>query len=325
MLATKTDEVRKVIASDPAERVRYKLQQDKNSYIEAATTTMQHFVERERKRYQKQVKRLSGKFSPPEVLAALQRNTRAHRFWTRSVRDSLEALVNCSRSRRAVLEKLQSVNESVRYDDPAQRLVRYTRAIWSIRLQFMREPWTGSLSFFQAVVPFLNDARALEIVQKVLPLLEKRWISTLAETRVESKQNVRPSPTRPSPSARRRRARESPARSSQKASTYAEPVDEKLPEPTFAKRTPAPSRAISLEGFLYSARGNRGGSQSPRGHSATSPSPSSSPRRSPATHRGLGTSRTTGRQYGGSNSPRSPIIPSRKTPPHPSNWKHYST
>ena len=128
VLRTKTDEMRRVVAADPAERVRYKLQQDKNEYLEAATSAMQHFIERERKRYQKQVRKLSTKFSPPEVLASLQKNTTAHRFWTRSVRDSLEAVAKSARHRRQVLQKLQAINASVRYDDPAQRLARYVCA-----------------------------------------------------------------------------------------------------------------------------------------------------------------------------------------------------
>jgi hypothetical protein len=39
-----------VVKSDAAERIRYKLQQDKNEYLQAATSAMQHFIERERKR-----------------------------------------------------------------------------------------------------------------------------------------------------------------------------------------------------------------------------------------------------------------------------------
>ena len=94
VLAAKADEVRRVVASDPAERLRYRLQQDKTEYLEAATSAMQHFIERERKKFQKKVKKLTTQFSPPEVMATLQKNTRPHRFWTRSARDSVEALVS---------------------------------------------------------------------------------------------------------------------------------------------------------------------------------------------------------------------------------------
>ena len=331
VLSTKTDEARRVVRSDPAERIRYRLEQDKSEYLEAATSAMQHFIERERKNYQRRVQKLTTKFSPPAVMASLQKNTRAHRFWTRSVRDSLEAETQSVKARRQVLNNLQSINASVRYDDPARRLVRYTQAVWMIRRQFMNEAWTGSLVFFQSIVPFLNDPRALEIVQKVLPLLEKRWINALANKQAEQKmksgdsgrRNLANSPHAATP----RRQHPSPGRrhSAGKASTYAASagldVDEKrspgVGEASMSALTPSPGRRVGFpfDSFLYSARGSRGGSESPSGHSPL--------------NRGLGTPRETGRRYtptgqaSGQKGP-SPGIPVRRSPPHPANWKHYS-
>lgn len=337
VLSTKTDEARRVVQSDPAERIRYRLEQDKSEYLEAATSAMQHFIERERKSYQRRVQKLTTKFSPPEVMASLQKNTRAHRFWTRSVRDSLEAEAQSARARRHVLNNLQSINASVRYDDPARRLTRYTQAVWMIRRQFMKEAWTGSLVFFQSIVPFLNDPRALEIVQNVLPLLEKRWINALASKQAEQKANSGNDGSRrrqqlansPHTAATPLRQHQSPGRqqSAGKASTYAASsadldVDEKrspgVGQASMSSLTPSPGRRVGFpfDSFLYSARGSRGGSASPSGHSPL--------------NRGLGTPRETGRRYtptgqsSGQKNASPGIIPVRRSPPHPANWKHYS-
>jgi hypothetical protein len=279
VLSTKTDELRTVVASDPAERVRFKLQQDKNEYLEAATSAMQHFIERERKRYVKQVQRLTKKFSPPSVLKSLQQNTQVHRFWTRSVKESMESMAQNSHRRRAIVQRLRALNESVRYDDAKQRLAQYVRAVWSIRRKFMAETWTKSLAFFQAVVPFLNDARALEIVKKVLPLLEKRWLTTLASSSRTDKRKHKAEKTlsvyAPSPpqlrfgKSRRKSGKHTSATTYNLGPSINHNITQIASPSIVSQLSPLPSNS-EIDSMLYSARGFKTASHSPVYYDTTS-------------------------------------------------------
>ena len=177
--------------------------------------------------------------------------------------------------------------------------------------------------FFQSTIPFLNDPRALQLVQDVLPRLEKQWVNTLATKKVQSnrEQQRRNSSSSHNSSSKKNRSRSNSRSSRQKASTYAAALavtdDERhhrhftdsLVSMRDAGRSPAPTTSSSPMLQRY-AKGDDPFSSSP------SPRPTSTGSRT--SNRGLATSPYTGRSYSGQHrSHRSPVglsSPGRSSP-----------
>lgn len=86
-----------------------KLQQDKSEYLEAATSAMQHFIERERQRHTRKVKKLKQKFAAPEVIKILHKQTQIHRVWTRSMKDLAQSQAQSCRERSNILQQLKAI------------------------------------------------------------------------------------------------------------------------------------------------------------------------------------------------------------------------